>query len=132
LKDYLGLIVDVATGEAEFATPAEKQSFTDANAKRIESWKRSSSFTLYEEVTHTTRHTHTHTHDTHDTHDTHTTHTTHNTATDAESHLMCDVCRVCVRWLMPASEEAEGAVVHQERQGVPLRAAAAVRQGDLR
>lgn len=48
-EDYLGLIVDVATGEAEFATPAEKQSFTDANAKRIESWKRSSSFTLYEE-----------------------------------------------------------------------------------
>jgi hypothetical protein len=103
----------VATGEAEFATPAEKQSFTDANAKRIESWKRSSSFTLYEEVTR---------------HD--TTHDTHGTRHTPSTLILICVCGV--RWLMPASEEAEGAVVHQERQGVPLRAAAAVRQGDLR
>jgi hypothetical protein len=82
LKDYLGLIVDVATGEAEFATPAEKQSFTDANAKRIESWKRSSSFTLYEEVTHTT-----HTHD---------THTTHTTPPPTLSLISCVPCVVCV------------------------------------
>jgi hypothetical protein len=51
-QDYLGMLVDVATGEAEFASAAEKQTYTDANAKRLEWWKRSSSFTLHEEVLH--------------------------------------------------------------------------------
>jgi hypothetical protein len=48
-EDYLGLILDIATGEAEFSSPTEKQNLTEANAKRCEWWRRSSSFALYEE-----------------------------------------------------------------------------------